>query len=288
MIVKIFKVLRIDNWSKNLIIFIPYLLSGKLALDEFMNLIYVFLSFSLVVSSTYIFNDFVDIKSDKMHPTKKYRPIASGSQTKVFWTICALISFFIGNFFLNQIKTQLLIYSFTYVLVTVMYSIYLKYIKFLDIISIAFLFLIRLFLGGSTTNTPISYWLMLFIFFTCLGLISGKKLSILLNIDIKDSKIKEFLANAYKIIELKNLIKFSFIFSVATYLFWGLFVNFSDILSAKFLALSGSVICLIYFLTQFYSASNIGETEDIVKNIQNKNNFFSLLIFSALTLWSLH
>ena len=111
-----------------------------------MNLINVFLSFSLVVSSTYIFNDFVDIKSDKMHPTKKYRPIASGSQTKVFWTICALISFAIGNFFLNQINTQLLIYSFTYVLVTVTYSIYFKYIKFLDIISIAFLFLIRLFL----------------------------------------------------------------------------------------------------------------------------------------------
>ena len=84
MFVKIFKVLRIDNWSKNLIIFIPYLLSGKLALDEFMILINVFLSFSLVVSSTYIFNDFVDIKSDKMHPTKNIGQLPLAAKQKCF------------------------------------------------------------------------------------------------------------------------------------------------------------------------------------------------------------
>lgn len=288
MFIKFFKVLRIDNWSKNLIIFFPYLLSGKLEVDEIMNLIYVFFSFSLIVSSTYIFNDFVDIQSDKIHPTKKHRPIASGKQTKEFWTVCAIILFIIGNLLLFQIKTQLLLYSFAYVVITITYSMYFKYTKYLDIISIAFLFLIRLFLGGFTTNTPISYLLMLFIFFICLGLISGKKLSILLNIDIKHSKIKKFLTNAYKEIELKRIIRFSFSFSVLTYLFWVIFVNVSDILSAQFLALICSVFCLMYFLTQFYSSSSTGETEDVIKNLQNKNNFFSLILFSALTLWSLH
>ena len=109
---------------------------------------------------------------------------------------------------------------------------------------------------------------MLFIFFICLGLISGKKLSILLNIDIKHSKIKKFLTNAYKEIELKRIIRFSFSFSVLTYLFWVIFVNVSDILSAQFLALICSVFCLMYFLTQFYSSSSTGETEDVIKMIE--------------------
>lgn len=287
MFVKIFKVLRIDNWLKNLIIFFPYLLSGKFLWGDILNLSLVFLYFSLVVSSTYIVNDFLDIHSDKLHPTKKDRPIAAGYKTKKFWLICAFSSFIVGQFFLFQMNASLLTYSFSYVVITISYSLYLKYTKYFDILSIASLFLIRLFLGGAATNTQISFWLISFIFFNCLGLVSGKKLSILLNADIQHSKIKDFLTNSYKEAELRQLIKISFIFCVIIFSFWIFFVNYFNVVTSKILVLSSSLFCLIYFLMQFYSSSVIGETEDIVKNIQNKNNFFSLALFLILILWGI-
>ena len=70
--------LRPWQWVKNLLIFIPLLLSSQNINDAFSGLISTFVIFSLFVSSTYIFHDIQDIDTDKLHQTKKNRPIAAG------------------------------------------------------------------------------------------------------------------------------------------------------------------------------------------------------------------
>ena len=72
------KILRIEQWSKNLVIFLPAIFANKFTLIIDKKLILVFLGFSLIASSTYILNDIKDVDQDKEHPIKKYRPLAKG------------------------------------------------------------------------------------------------------------------------------------------------------------------------------------------------------------------
>ena len=168
------KVLRINQWSKNLLIFVVMFAANSINFTNVSTLSILFFSFSLIVSSTYILNDLMDIQSDQNHPTKKNRPIASGKLSKNKGVIIMIILFFTGNvtiFFLDQ---NLLFYSLSYVFFTLMYSLKLKYLKYADLINISILFLIRLSIGGEALSINISLSLYIFVFFSSLGVVTGK------------------------------------------------------------------------------------------------------------------
>ena len=99
----IFKLLRIQQWIKNILLFVPILSVGLFEKNLYFNLTKSFIFFSLFVSGTYILNDLTDIESDKLHPTKNKRPIASGqiSTKKAYFSIQSSAIF---NFLLNWIN----------------------------------------------------------------------------------------------------------------------------------------------------------------------------------------
>ena len=72
------QLLRIEQWLKNFVIFIPLFAYGEMNINDLLNLILVFVFFSFVVSSTYVLNDILDLESDSNHPIKNKRPLASG------------------------------------------------------------------------------------------------------------------------------------------------------------------------------------------------------------------
>ena len=80
--IHVLRVLRIHQWAKNFLIFLPFILSNKVfTFATFQQLLLGFFCFSLVSSSIYILNDIFDLKYDQKHNIKKYRPIASGKLT---------------------------------------------------------------------------------------------------------------------------------------------------------------------------------------------------------------
>ncbi|MDA3008414.1 MAG: UbiA family prenyltransferase, partial [Actinomycetota bacterium] len=100
-----FKVLRPWQWLKNTLIFIPYILGKENYGADVIEVIYVFLIFSLFVSSTYIFNDIKDKDLDKLHPYKKHRPIASGkidTKNAIFFSLLIFISTLLGSYLINR------------------------------------------------------------------------------------------------------------------------------------------------------------------------------------------
>ena len=97
---KYFKVFRVWQWVKNLIIFIPVVLSNKFSIPTLLDCTILFFTFSIFVSGTYIFNDIKDVHLDLKHPEKKLRPIASGdiklSNAKFTGFIAILVPIFIS------------------------------------------------------------------------------------------------------------------------------------------------------------------------------------------------
>ena len=102
------KACRPNQWTKNLIIFSAPLFNFKYSSEIWIPSIYTTLCFCLISSAIYLINDVLDIESDKKHPVKCYRPIASGKITiglGVFYSVilCLLALFILLNFNLKHL-----------------------------------------------------------------------------------------------------------------------------------------------------------------------------------------
>ena len=172
---KYFNLIRISQWSKNLLIFIPIVAAKKYEIIYLQNGLFGFVIFGLLASSIYIFNDIIDFDKDKKHPTKKYRSLASGEISKNKAIILGVIFLIFAIFFGYQYN--LLFVIFCYILLNILYSFFLKKFKFLDILTLSIFYLIRIMFGGKILNLEISYYLYIFSFFIFFSLAGIKRLN---------------------------------------------------------------------------------------------------------------
>lgn len=144
----IFQLIRVNQWIKNIVIFIPILISGML-LDPIVILksLIVFILFALISSASYIINDILDADNDRKHPIKRSRPIATGSLTVAQGLVISLV------LILTTLILSYSVFEFGYIQIVLMayyinvfiYSKWLKYIPVVDVISISIGFLLRIF-----------------------------------------------------------------------------------------------------------------------------------------------
>jgi 4-hydroxybenzoate polyprenyltransferase len=167
--------MRIKQWPKQLLIFLPMLAANKYEFTYFQKGIVGFLIFSLAASFIYIFNDLIDIKNDKIHPLKKSRPIASGKLSKTNGKLLGL--FLLCLTLILGIKYNILNVLFIYFLINFFYSFYLKKIKFIDIIILSLFYFIRVYFGSKILNIELSEWLFIFVFFLFTALAIIKRLN---------------------------------------------------------------------------------------------------------------
>jgi 4-hydroxybenzoate polyprenyltransferase len=140
--------IRLKDWLKNIIIFLPLIFSGNLRYENlYLDLFITFILFSLTSSFIYIINDIVDIKEDKKHKLKLLKkPLASGKITKTFANILLflILIILIGGFLkYKSIYPYLIFYAF----INISYSLYLKKIPIIDVVLISIGYLIRLDVG---------------------------------------------------------------------------------------------------------------------------------------------
>jgi 4-hydroxybenzoate polyprenyltransferase len=167
--------LRPYQWVKNLFVFAPLFFSFDFFLNNVINTIIVFILFSLLASSMYVFNDLMDIQEDKNHPKKKLRPLASGKISKntarFLIATFSLFSLFMA-YMLNQ---KLFIVLLIYFILNIAYSLKLKHITIVDIFVIATGFVLRLFAGASVIDNKLSMWIIIMTFLLALFLAVAKR-----------------------------------------------------------------------------------------------------------------
>lgn len=161
MVFSLLKALRPRQWTKNLIVFAAPLFAFSLNLESLTGSLLAFGLFCSVSSSFYVLNDIVDIESDRQHPVKCKRPIASGKVRIPVALVTALsllsLALIIGWWRSPWLGTTIVGYAF----LQLAYNLRLKHIVILDIIAIATGFVLRAYAGAAATNIYLSSWFLL-------------------------------------------------------------------------------------------------------------------------------
>jgi decaprenyl-phosphate phosphoribosyltransferase len=174
------KTARPRQWIKNFALFATLVFSGFFFTEfpiYFLTVFQAFVVFCILTSSVYILNDIIDAESDRKHPFKKKRPIASGDlpiPTAVFYAIAGIILVIFLSLSLNPFFFYLVL---TYIALQVLYALKLKHIPILDVLTIAAGFIIRVYAGAVVVNLHMNVWFLLTVLSASLFLAIGKRQS---------------------------------------------------------------------------------------------------------------
>lgn len=179
------RVLRVPQWVKNFLVFVPVVLDHKL-FDEptMLRAGAAFVAFCAAASGAYIINDLLDRGADRGHPVKRHRPFASGLlPPAVGWVMAPALgaAAFLVAFLLGSASFAGMLGL--YVAVTTAYSVYLKRIAVLDVILLAGLYTLRVLAGIAATGVRFSAWLLAFSMFLFLSLAFLKRYTELTTVD---------------------------------------------------------------------------------------------------------
>lgn len=173
------ELLRLHQWLKNGFVLAPLLFAGRLVgLDSVKLSLWAFLSFGFLSSSVYVMNDWMDSESDRLHPQKRLRPIASGAVSPAVAAmlgLCLLVSALVLAYFRTNLTVVGL--EIIYLIVNLGYSLVWKHVVIVDVFSIATGFVLRVWVGAYAISVPASHWLILCTFLLALFLALTKRQS---------------------------------------------------------------------------------------------------------------
>ena len=172
----VFLALRPNQWVKNFILFAAIIFNGKLFDWKYLSLTLIgFTIFCVISSASYLFNDIIDLKHDKLHPEKKTRPLAAGLiNLNTAIEVAFLLGFF-GLIAALLLSTTFFFIAATFTIIHLLYSTYLKKFAIFDVMGIAFSFILRTYAGEVLTAYHLPFWLTLTIFFGALFVASTKR-----------------------------------------------------------------------------------------------------------------
>lgn len=222
----LFRLLRIEQWYKNIVIFLPIIFAVKITNTHlFILTIIGFFALCLISSGNYIINDIVDRNKDKLHPEKKLRPVAAGKISSTTALIIAIITLSMGFFIGSKLSIMFLILEIILFVLTTAYTLLLKKEPFVDVLIISTNFTIRAIAGTYVAVSSkdifepvleISPWLILCPFFLALFLALGKKYADLLFLGNKAINHKESY-NYYKKSNLESYMTISTTLLIMSY-----------------------------------------------------------------------
>ena len=171
-----FKAIRVHQWMKNLLIFVPLGAAHQLSNPHLvLQALIAFFAFSFGASCVYLINDLIDLNDDRNHKVKHNRPIACGDfsiSNALISVVLLLGASFALCYFL---PFEFVLVLFVYYAITLSYTFYLKRVVLVDVLVLAGLYTVRLGAGGAAVSIEPSYWLLTFALFIFLSLAMVKR-----------------------------------------------------------------------------------------------------------------
>ena len=172
----LFDSLRVHQWAKNLLVFLPLLTAHRLTdLAGIGHLLAAFVAFCLVASAVYIINDLLDLPFDRVHPTKQHRALASGA-LPIQYALAATPVLLIAGFAVAiAVSLPFAGMVAAYFALTLGYSLMWKRVAILDVLILSLLYTVRVLAGAVAIPVPASFWLLAFSSFFFLSLAMLKR-----------------------------------------------------------------------------------------------------------------
>ena len=221
------KAARPHQWAKNVLIFLPLFLAHSLNSAKLLAALGAFCCFSLTASSTYIFNDLLDLEADRRHPRKQFRPFASGDLSGLTGIAASAILLTIGLIGGSLLPGIFFAWLLVYLVSTVSYSWYLKRVALVDVLVLSGLYTLRMQAGSSATGTPISHWLAGLSIFLFLSLAVVKRFAELENLRMSGAPLKN--GRGYLISDTEQLRAFGTASGYAAVVIFAIYISGRDV-----------------------------------------------------------
>jgi 4-hydroxybenzoate polyprenyltransferase len=226
LIFNLLKTARPRQWLKNLSIAAALIFSGQLFNPESILLTFwAILIFSLLTSSVYFINDIVDINKDRLHPFKKFRPIAAGKLSIPIALFFAISGSIISLYLSFNLSFFFFLTCLVYFILQIIYSFYLKNLVVFDVMSIAASFILRVYAGAIVLNYHVSIWFLLCVTSLALFMAVGKRRAELSILDEQSAGDHRKTLSKYPKDLLDNYLS---MFASSAWLSWALFTFFES------------------------------------------------------------
>lgn len=170
------KAMRVHQWLKNLLVFVPLLASHRfLELETTLSAVLAFIAFGLCASGVYLFNDLLDLDADRQHPRKRKRPFACGRLELRSGLLATPVLTLTGFLLAAAVAPAFMLVLGIYFCLTLAYSLRLKQVVMIDVVMLAALYTIRIVGGAAAIDVTLSFWLLTFSMFIFLSLAMLKR-----------------------------------------------------------------------------------------------------------------
>lgn len=172
------RAMRPRQWVKNVLVATAPLAGARLfAPGVLLQVALAFVAFCLVSATIYLVNDVRDVEEDRLHPRKRFRPIAAGELAPNAALVLSLVTGVLGLGLGFLVAPALGVTLCVYVGLQIVYSLFLKHLPVVDLAMVASGFLLRAIAGGVATQTPLSQWFLLVAAFGSFFMVAGKRYS---------------------------------------------------------------------------------------------------------------
>jgi len=284
------RTIRAYQWLKNLLLFVPLFTA-----HEWHNIPMVikgitgFIAFSLCASGGYLFNDLLDLPSDRNHPQKRNRPLASGDISIVSGSILMIVLLLTGLSIAVFIEWNFFGILIVYLALTLAYSIFLKTYMLIDVLILAGLYTFRVIAGGEVMNVTLSFWLIAFSIFIFYSLALVKRCSELFTMDKIGSESTK--GRDYRVTDLEYLKVMGIASGYLSVIVVALYVNSPDVARLYSRPKVLWVLCplLLHWISRLWLKTGRGEMTDdpIVFALRDRVSQLIAFTVAGIIFWAI-
>jgi 4-hydroxybenzoate polyprenyltransferase len=255
--------LRTHQWSKNVLVFVPIFLGHRLgdaAVIE--RALIAFLALSFCASSLYIVNDLLDLQSDRIHPTKRRRPLAAGQITVEAGLGISAATVLAAAALSLLLPAEARIMLACYAASSLLYSLKLKRLLFVDVVTLAMLYALRVLYGGAATGIAISVWTLAFSLFLFTSLAAVKRVAELRRVKTSAAEVPN--SRGYRQDDGTQLASLASAGGYVAVLVFALYINSPEVTLLYAFPKGLWLLCpiLIYWISRITLIANRGALDD--------------------------
>jgi len=222
------RALRLHQWVKNLLVFVPLAAAHKLGNPELLaKAALAFVAFGLCASSVYVLNDLLDLPADRAHARKRQRPFASGAASVRVGVVLIPLLLAAAAAIATMLPLAFLATLAVYYVTTLAYSLWLKGKLMIDVLVLAGLYTLRILAGAAAVAIVPSFWLIAFSMFLFLSLAMVKRYSELL--ELRDAGVTNARGRGYEVTDLATLQSLGAAAGYCAVLVLALYINSNDV-----------------------------------------------------------